>query len=271
MNARRRHLLGALALGLLLTLSGCAGALGSGTIPDQQLDAEPPLGEYQWNTGVDAHIRITDDAQFQAVYNVSEEQINLYRRDGFGGKEALELSAVRYRFDNGTVINGSEFARYGGRIRLTRQAVEITVPGSVSESNPGQLAFTAPSTPKRFALPTLVDGSYEIVLPPGRRVDFFLFGNVHPPGYEKFTDGRDRVHLVWPEGINSDVVIVQFYLQRDLLIFGALAAVLGLVAVGGGMYYRRQIQSLQEEREELGLDVDTGDDEFRRGPPPGMR
>ena len=47
-----------------------------------------------------------------------------------------------------------------------------------------------------------------------------------------------------------------------------LVGLLG-VAVAGGVYYRREIRKLQEQREEMGLnvDVDQGDDE---GPPPGM-
>jgi hypothetical protein len=47
--------------------------------------------------------------------------------------------------------------------------------------------------------------------------------------------------------------------------------VFSLIGGGGLLYYRRQIEALREQREELGLDVETDDDEFDRGPPPGMR
>jgi hypothetical protein len=42
--------------------------------------------------------------------------------------------------------------------------------------------------------------------------------------------------------------------------------------VVGGLYYYRQIRSLRQQREEIGLDVETEDDDLGDdGPPPGMR
>ena len=45
---------------------------------------------------------------------------------------------------------------------------------------------------------------------------------------------------------------------------------LTVVGVGGAFYYKRRIDELRRQREELGLDVDTEDNEFRDDPPPGM-
>jgi len=53
-------------------------------------------------------------------------------------------------------------------------------------------------------------------------------------------------------------------------VLGGIVAVLGIVLVAGLIYYLRQIRELERRREEMGLDVDTEDDEFDDGPPPGM-
>jgi hypothetical protein len=70
--------------------------------------------------------------------------------------------------------------------------------------------------------------------------------------------------------VTSDSVAVRYYLQRDLYIFGGAAAGLFAAGVVGTLYYRRQIEELRKRREEMGIDVDTDDDDFGDGPPPGM-
>ncbi|WP_101297844.1 DUF5803 family protein [Halegenticoccus soli] len=271
----RRLVLGVAALAGLLLVSGCTGLFSPEPISDEQLDASPPEG-YDYEAGlssdVDAHITLTENAKFLAVYRIpgDRNEIELYRNDGFGGRDAIPVSAVRYRYPNGTVITGSAIEERGGGIERTRDAVTVTLPTDRPRGQPGKLAFTSESTPKRFTLPTFVKGSYEIVLPPDRRVDFFLFGRVVPGGYERAIDDGSRVHLTWDD-VQTDAVLVQFYLERDLGIFGGIAGLLGVVAVGGLFYYRRKIERLKEQRRDLGLDVDTDDDEFERGPPPGMK
>lgn len=260
----RRHVLGFVALVALVLTSGCLGFFGSGSIADSQLD-EPPAEPYEWNQSADAHLTVIADATFQAVYRVDDESIELFRRDGFGGRNALGISSVRYRYPNGTVINGSEFDAHGGSIERTRDEVTVTLP---TDGPPGQLAFTSESTPKRFSLPTFVKGSYEVVLPPDRRVDFFLFGNVRPGGYATETvDGR--THIRWDE-VTAQGIAVQFYLQRDLYVFGVAVAGLAAVGLGGLTYYRRQIERLRRRRTEMGLDTES-DENSDRGPPPGRR
>lgn len=261
----RRHLL-PLALVALTLISGCAGLFGSQPISDDRLDEEPS-SPYAWESDADVHITITENAQFQAVYRPDGASMELFRRDGFGGQNAIPVSAVRYRYPNGTVITGTEIRNRGGEIERSRERVSIRLPADAPEGE-GRLGFVSSSTPKRFSLPTFVEGSYVVVLPPDRRVEVFPFGKIDPGSYEVGTDGDRRV-IRW-EAVEADAVSVQFYLQRDLLLFGAAAAILVGVGAGGALYYRRRIEALRRRRKELGLDVDTGDDEFRDDPPPGM-
>lgn len=260
----RRLLLGALCVALLAVTAGCL-TLGAGPVSDEQLDAEPNE-PYAWDENETVHITVQENARFRAVYELNQSSIDLFRRDGFGGENPLDVEAVRYQYPNGTVITGSEFDDRGGAVRRTRDVTRVVLPNDSAAD--GKLAFTAGSTPKRFTLPVFVEGSYELVLPPDRRTDFLLFGSISPPPTTTSVDDENRVHIEWDE-VTGRTVVVQFYLQRDLTIFGAAAAVLGVVGVAGLVYYRRQIEALRARREELGLDVDTDDD--RRRPPPGMR
>lgn len=262
----RRHLL-PLALVALVLASGCAGFFGDQSVSDDQLDEDPP-SPYVWDSDVDAHITITENARFQAVYRLDDSSMELFRRDGFGGRNAIPVSAVRYRYPNGTVIEGTELVARGGLVNRSRERVSVTLPDDAPSDGGGRLAFTSSSTPKRFSLPTFVNGSYAVVLPPNRRVAVFPFGQASPGGYEVETDGDRRI-VRW-ESVETDSISVQFYLQRDLLIFGGAAAILSAVGVGGAFYYKRRIEALRRRREELGLDVETGDDEFGDDPPPGM-
>ncbi|MFB6102087.1 MAG: DUF5803 family protein [Haloplanus sp.] len=264
----RRYLL-PLALVALVLTSGCAGFFGSQPISDERLDEEPP-SPYAWESDVNAHITITENARFQAVYRLNDTSMELFRRDGFGGRNAIPVSAVRYRYPNGTVITGTEIRARGGAIERSRERVSVTLPADAPSDGPtsGRLAFTSSSTPKRFSLPTFVNGSYAVVLPPNRRVEVFPFGKVSPRGYEVESAGDRRI-IRW-ENVEADSISVQFYLQRDLLIFGGAAVGLAVVGIVGVFYYRRRIEALRKQREELGLDVDTEDDEFRDDPPPGM-
>ncbi|ESP88061.1 DUF5803 family protein [Candidatus Halobonum tyrrellensis] len=264
--SRRNRVLAVVALVGLLGLSGCLGLFGGGSVGDDRLDRAPAGDDYAWNASVDAHITVLSDATFEAVYRVNGSEATLYRPDGLGGRTPLDVRAVRYQYPNGTVINGSTLAARGG-VTQNRDEVTVTLPADVEG---GRLAFTAGSTPKRFSLPTYVDGSYEVVLPPGRDVSLPVFGQISPGDYDTpvRTDDRDRVHITWGD-VTADSVTVQFYQPGDLRILGGLVALAGVVGVGGLLYYRRQIERLRRLREEHGLDVDTDDDD-RQGPPPGM-
>lgn len=259
-----RRTLATLALIALVVSSGCLSLITGDDVSEKRLD-EPPERRYTWNSDTDVHVTVSDHATYQAVYNVSAAKngrFELYHRDALGTQTALQIRALRYRYPNGTVINGSQIDDHGGTVEAKRENLIVVPP-----RNDGKLAYSGSSTPKRLALPTFVEGSYTVVLPEDRRVSAPLFGRISPSAKNvSMVDGR--VHIRWDE-VQTDSVVVQYYIQRDLQIFAVAAGVLSVVGIVGLAYYRRQIQTLKRKREELGLDVDTDDD--REGPPPGMR
>ncbi|MEZ3144898.1 DUF5803 family protein [Halobaculum sp. MBLA0143] len=260
-----RRTRGLIALVLLIALSGCLG--GFGGLDDSELDETPPGGSYEWNASADAHVTIHQNTTFEAVYDAEGEEVELFRRDGFGGRNPLSVSAIRYQYPNGTVIDGTTLAERG-EVDQSRESVTVTFPaGNVTGD---KLGVTSGGSPKRFAIPTYVEGDYEVVLPPGRRASLPVFGRVSPPADRiSSPDERDRVHITVSD-VTTDSVVVQFYMPRDLRILAVVLAVGGLVAAGGVVYYLRQIRELRARREEMGLDVDTEDDDFGQDPPPGM-
>jgi hypothetical protein len=262
----RRLLLATACLALLAVTSGCLG-IGTGPVSEDQIDSDP-AAQYQWTENRTVHLTIQSNTQFRTVMETNETTIELFRRDGFGGTNPLSVQAVRYRYPNGTVVTGSEIRDRGGEVRTTRDETIIALPSDAPPRG-GSLAFTSESTPKRFTLPTYVDGTYEVVLPENRRIDFPVFGQVRPGGFETSVDDQNRLHIVWNEAVTTDTVSVQFYLQRDLYVFGGIVALVVLVGLGGLFYYRRQIEELRQERMEMGVDVETEVDDDD-GPPPGM-
>jgi hypothetical protein len=253
----RRLVLAGVTLAVLAVTAGCSGVpfLGSGSFSDDRLDKEPPGGEYDWNdTDAKVTIRIQGET-FKATYQLNNTStVKLFRKD-FQQKRPLGIRAVRYRYPNDTVVNGSQLS-----IRKGDNNAVVDVP----DPN-GTLAVTAGATRKRFALPTYVDGSYEVILPSGMRTELFLLGDVSPGGYTQEIDDEGRAHVRWDDV--SKPISVRYYLQRDLYIFGGAVLLIVLAGGGGALYYWRQIRTLREVREEHGLDVDT-DDEFDDDPPP---
>ena len=257
----RRLLLAAGCLALLALTSGCLG-FGTGPVGEETLDSEP-AEPYAWEADRTAHITVQENTQFRAVMEVNRSTIDLFRRDGFGGSNPLSVEAVRYRYPNGTIITGSELRERGGEIRETRDETVIELPPGAAESG-GTLAFTSGGTPKRFTLPTYVEGTYEVVLPEDREIDFPVFGQVSPGNHETVRDDRGRVRVVWTEPVTADTVSVRYYLQRDLFVFAGVLGVILVAGAGGLLYRRRQIERLRQQRTEMGLDVETDDDD-----PPG--
>ncbi|WP_253738494.1 DUF5803 family protein [Halohasta salina] len=248
-----------LAVGLVALLAVSAGCLGyitgGGEISDERLDREP-AEPYDWETDRDGRLTLHTADEVQAVYRVNASQeLRLYTPAGLGREEPLEISAVRFRYaDNGTVITGTEIREHGGEIDQTTDEVDLTVPDAE-----GQLAVSAPVTPRRLTLPVYVEGSYEVVLPPDYRMDFFLFSNAAPRGAE--TEVVDnRVHVRWDEVTNGPI-LVQYYLERDLYVFGGAVVLLSVIAAGGLYYYRRQIDRLHDVRVRMGLDTEEDDEE----------
>ncbi|MFB6137893.1 MAG: DUF5803 family protein [Halobacteriaceae archaeon] len=240
---------GALALLALALLAGCAGAPS-----DAQLNAE---ATYDWETDAAATYDVRGD-RFRALYRVDAGQsVAIYQTVDLGGETALPISGLRFRYPNGSVLRpdgtletaGGE--RRPGAALAVEQRDERTV---VTAPADGRLAYTAPTQFKHFHVPILVEGSHEVVLPPDTRISVPILGLASPGGYERtIEDGR--VHLRWGQ-TPSEAIDLQYYLQRDLYIYGGLVGALLLAAVGGTLYYRRQIRALERHREEAGIDVE---------------
>ncbi|MGM0604514.1 MAG: DUF5803 family protein [Halobacteriota archaeon] len=254
MSPKRRLVFATFVVVLLAASAGCLGWItGGGEVSPEALDQDP-AEPYAWETDRDAHITVLGGS-FQAVYRVEGGQkLRLYRSDAYGTDDPLDVSAVRYRYENGTVITGTAIEARGGAVEQTTDEVFVTVPDA-----DGQLGLTGSAIPRRFSVPVYVEGSYEVVLPPGQRIDFFLFSNVVPRDYEtELVD--DQLHLYW-EDVTSSTVVVQSYRQRDLYIFAGAVVLLTLVGIVGLTYYRRKIDELHDARLEMGLGVNEDGDE----------
>lgn len=251
----RRLGLAVITVVLLAASAGCLGYItGGGEVDDEVLD-QAPAEPYNWESDRDAHLNLHTASEVQAVYQVdADQEIRLYKSTGPGTEGPLDISAVRFRYENETVINGTELRdSAAGDVDQTPDEVFVTTPAD------GKLAFSAGATPRRFTLPVYVEGSYEVVLPENYRLDFFLFGNVAPRGAE--TEIIDnRVHVTWDE-VAGDMILVQYYLERDLYIFGGAVVLLSIIGAGGLYYYRRQIDRLHEVRLRMGLDTEDDDED----------
>ncbi|MFB6073804.1 MAG: DUF5803 family protein [Haloarculaceae archaeon] len=251
----------ALALGLLAVLVVLAGC-SAGEPDPQQLNAN---ATYDWSGNVTARITV-NTSTFTAVYRLDEHNgstVEAYSRDALGTEAPLRISGLRYRYPNGTVVTTAN-STMSATVENRRTVVHLPVNGS------GQLAFTASRHGKSFGLPVFVEGSYDVALPRGARVGLPLLSQVSPPGWSGSVHGaRQTVH--W-DSVDARSLSLRWYLQRDLLLFATLLAGLLVVGSGGAFYYYRQIKRLERQRDEVGLDVDTEDDDLGDGgPPPGMR
>lgn len=254
-----------LALGALLVLTamaGCGAFTGGGDLDEGALVGN---ASYDWETDANATIEL-DDANFTAIYTVENRStFDAFTRDGLGQERSLEIAALRFRYPNGTTLSVED-----DRLSVERAGSRTTI--TLPDNATGHLAFTAPRFGKSFSIPTFVEGSYVVTLPPNARVGIPLLGQVNPPGFDSAVRDDGRMTLTW-ENVDGRSVVISWYLQRDVLIFGGLVVIGVVLAVGGALYYYRQIKRLEGRREEVGLDVDTDsdDDPRDRGPPPGMR
>ena len=268
----------------LLTLSGCSTLLGGGSVNQGQLAADPGV-EYPWDTEADARLELYRN-NYTAVYSVANRttgnieephMIELYNRDALGTDQPLPPESLQFRYENGTLLRFVEsdeganlvMERNGSRtdvddsllvVNQTRRRTQVFLPTNQT----GQLAFVGPKNGKQVSTPQFVSGSYEMRLTEGARVGLPLLSQVRPGGSTAETvDGR--VEVQWGNVENAGSVLVRYYLERDLLLFGGLLGIGIVLAIGGGVYYYLGIRETVRRREEVGLDVDTGDDD---GPGP---
>lgn len=269
-----RRLLAALALVFALGLAGCTTIFGSDVDDPDALSEE---AEYEYDTEYDAILTINRD-NYTAVYNVSAKvtgdngTIQLWRTNALTVEEPLEISALQFRHTNGTIVkyvdgeavlireDGTQEPTDSLSVDNTRRRTIVDLP-----AEEGQLAVTTPKTGKDVTIYTPVHGSYEIALPSNTDAAIPLLSRVQPSNDDRRVVG-DRVHLQW-DSVETSVVAVRWYLDRDLWLFGGLAAIAGLVGVAGSVYYYRQIKRAEKRREEEGFEIEYEDGD---GPPPGM-
>ena len=239
-----RRGLALLALCVLVLTAGCS-ALGPGEVSEADLAENV---DHDWNTTANATLTVERD-RYRAVYRVTgRETIDLYHPRRLDNRDPIDPIGAAFRYPNGTVVNitTDDVERADG-------ATVVTLP-----AENGSLAFAAPRTGKRLAVPTNVPGSYEVVLPDGGRVQYPLLGRVVPGGYDRSVASDGRVHLRWADP-RGDRVVVEYYLARDLLLLGGIVAVAGAALLGGAAYFLLVLRRLRRRRDEVALDVETGD------------
>ncbi|WP_254537579.1 DUF5803 family protein [Halomarina litorea] len=241
--------LAALALLVFLTVSaGCTSLFGPGELSDDQLNEQ---ATYDWDRRATVTIDIHTN-NYTAVYRVENRTLEVYGNDALGLERPLDVQGVRFRYANGTVVAPADTP--GFNITQGRERLTITTP-----AENGSVAFTVPKTGKTVTVPVFIeDASHEVIIPPETDVAVPLLGKVRPaPTSTEDVDGR--IHIYW-ESVSAGAISVRYYLDRDLLIFGSLVGVMTIAGIAGAAYYLRQIRELERRREEVGLDVDTGDD-----------
>jgi len=211
---------------------------------------------YEWDTDRNVSI-VINRSSYKGVYDASNTStLELYERDELGTENNLQISALRYRYENGTIIDSNSSAL---SVEQTRERTILGLPNDSS----GQVAFTSERHGKQFTTPVFVDGSTAVRLPANARVGVPLLSQVSPGNYETSVDEDGYMTVVWDD-VSSQSLRVRWYLQRDLLLFTGVAVVAIVVGSGGALYYR-QILQLKRRREESAIDVDGDDDPRDRG------
>ena len=228
-----------IAVALLAVFAGCA---GFGNDVDRERLGED--AEYEWNQSADATYDVQPD-EIRAVVRVEDtSEIELWQPGDLGGEEPLPISALKFRYANGTVVGVDAF-----EVEKTNDALVLDLPADT-----GTLAYTVESGSRSAFVPVVGTGSHEVILPPGMRTDVPVFGDVEPGEYTQ-TREDNRVHLVWSEAPDRPVY-VQYYLQRDLYIFGGAVAIFAVLGAIGLAYFRLQLRQLERQRQEAGLDME---------------
>lgn len=244
-------------LALLTASAGCMDVVGPERVDENELTEGVKNVNYEWNTSADVTLNLSTN-QYRSVYTLGDRtSLEVYTRDAFGRKKPLDIKAVKFRYSNGSVITVTDSPAFYVVEKQDKSIIHVPESG-------GKVAFVAPKGSRSISLPVFFNTdspeapSYEVILPENMAVAVPLLASVQPGGYET-TQVNGRVHLYW-EAVETPFISVRYYLERDLLIFGAIATVLTVVGIIGAGYYLFQIRELEQRREDVGLDVETGDE-----------
>ena len=239
-----RRLLAVALLCVLVVSSGCLAFFGGNEVDRDRLAEER---DYDWDTTANTTITV-ERSEVHLVYDVTNRTtLEVWRFERFNDERSVDPVALRFRYPNGTVVGPDAMT-----VTKTRARTTIALP-----ARDGQVALTLPKRGKRVRLPVLVEGSHELVLPASARVRYWLLGRVVPAADERTLGDDGRVHLRWDE-VPRDSLVVEYYLERDLLIFGSLLG-LGLVALAAVLgYFYLQLRALREQRREVAWDDRDG-------------
>jgi hypothetical protein len=230
-------------LAILTVLAGCAGPFGGGIDTTRANESV----SYNWDTGANATYTVDND-RIRAVYAVeNRSSIEIYGFRRFNNERPLDPVAVRFRYPNGTVVGPQAL-----NFTTANSRTVISLP-----ARSGHLGLVLPKTGKRVRTPTVVNGAHEVVLPPNAEVRYYLLGRVAPSADERFRDADGRVHLRWTE-VAGERLVVEYYLERDLLIFAGILSIALLGVVGGLAYFWLQLRTLRDRREQVAWDEDHG-------------
>jgi hypothetical protein len=270
MNRRRLAVVGLI---VLVALSGCSLFDSGGEISEDELTKEV---SYDWETNATASFNLSTSKllslsadSYKAVIRAENETLDIHRERTFRGDTSVSIEALKYRFENGTVVNATHSnltaVEHSERTELQLPATNGTVAYTASWGGSSWGGYG-----RSWSTPTFVDGSHEVTLPEGARVGIPLLSRVRPGSQEKTVE-NDRMTIRWDDPDNSEVA-VRYYQLRDLYLLGTLVLIAIIVGIAGTIYYYRQIQRAKRKRKDVGLDVEQDDDDVSRdGPPPGMQ
>lgn len=235
-----------LAVGAFVVLVGLTGCFGPSEISEDQLAGN---ASYEWDQDADAAYTLSRSS-YTAMFDLENRStLSVHDRDALGVESPVDLEKLRFRYPNGSVVNGT-VANLSASLQQRRTV--ITVP-----AREGQVGYTASRSGKQFSTPVVVPGTQTLTLPSGTRVGIPLLSQVGPGDYTT-TVADNRMTVRWAN-VSDGSLTVHYYLQRDLLLFSVLLLGALTVGLGGSIYYLRQIRELKSVRETIGLEVDEED------------
>jgi len=234
-----RRILAVFGLITLVFLAGCS--FGTNELDGEDLSGD---ADYHWERNAKVSFDLSSSANgYAAVVHLDNQStLTLHRETAFRGNQPLDIDDVKFRYQNGTVVNATE-----AEITAEKNSDETVL--YLPEEN-GTVGYTSSRSGKEFSSPVFVEGSHRLDLPESTRVGIPLLSQVRPNGYSSTVE-NDQMTLYW-ESLDGGSISIRYYLVRDLYLFGSLFVVAIVMGVGGVAYYYRQIRRAKRKREEVG-------------------